>query len=736
MLILPESEAFSPTDGSRDVTRDFVAATAYAQLSMTDLVDLPTPTSWPRNETSEPRSVAVAGRPFTTEAARWSRGLLQAEGAVRQALDRPAAESSALATPGPRHDSALRFDATDRVSRRLVAAWVCGVLLGDLDSESSMRDTERWFTGATTAVGAMPTTASSRAQTILSELVSRAGALEMLPYALDPVPHEYRRQILSGSGNGAARMTRKKRGSFYTPTDVAEHVVSVALNHASLELHPRVLDPALGTGVFLRATFKALLDHGYEPEEAIACLHGVDIDECAVDMAAFVLFVDYALVCPLPVGETVFERWWRLRSQLLAADSLAIFDGIASADRMFDEKSWDASWLADGFDVIVGNPPYARLGERTNFRDLASRFRAYESATCSTDTYLGFVELLCSQLRPGGAGTLVVPMSIGYSTTKPTRQLRAAAVQSRGQWKFEFFDRTPDALFGDDVKQRNAIVTRRADDTFNLTTSQVMRWSSANRQGLFDRINHVSMGEHCFIDGVPKLGSDCQILAYRILRQVSSSFRSALVNRRRILANEAGGDECRLYVAGTAYNWLNIYRSAGAITVGVDSPTMSPVTELTLNSAKEADAVYSVLSSRLVYWLWRVEGDAFHVPSGWLQTMPVERVLRAPSALTDLAELGRSLWAQVKLHPIVSSNKGKTTVTYCPHACPDLLDEIDDITFRTIGLPLALGDELVEFVRELTTAGRDSQNSHGLRRALAPWRDHGRTEDAENPNRN
>ena len=736
MLILPESETFSPTDDSRDITRDYVAATAYAQLSMTDLIDLPAPSPLTHHETSEPRSVAVAGRPFTTEAARWSRGLLQAEDAVREALDRPAEELSALATPGPRHDSALRFNATDRVSRRLVAAWVCGVLLGELDSENTLRDVERWFTGSTTAVGAMQTTASSRAQAILGELVSRVGAHEMLPYALDPVPHEYRRHVLSGSGNGAARAARKKRGSFYTPTDVAEHVVSVALNHANLELHPRVLDPALGTGVFLRATFKALLDRGYKPEEAIACLHGVDIDECVVDMAAFVLLVDYALACPLPAGETVFECWWRIRSQLLAADSLAIFDGFAGAGRMFDENMRSVSWLADGFDVIVGNPPYARLGERTDFTDLAGRFCAYESATCSTDTYLGFVELLCSQLRPEGAGTLVVPMSIGYSTTKPTRKLRTAAVQSRGQWKFEFFDRTPDALFGDDVKQRNAIVTRRADCTFNLTTSQVMRWSSTNRRGLFDRINHVNMGEHCFADGVPKMSSDCQVLAYRILRQASNSFGSTLVNRRRILANEASGDECCLYVAGTAYNWLNTYRTAAAITVGVHNPTTSPVTELTLNSAREADAVYSVLSSRLLYWLWRVEGDAFHVPSGWLQTIPVEKALRVPSAVSHLAELGRSLWAQVKLHPIVSSNGGKATVTYCPHACPDLLDEIDDVILRAIGLPLALADELVEFIRQLTTAGRDSQNSHGLRRALAPWRDHGRTENGESPTRN
>ena len=226
-------------------------------------------------------------------------------------------------------------------------------------------------------------------------------------------------------------------------------------------------------------------------------------------------------------------------------------------------------------------------------------------------------------------------MSIAYSTTGPVRRLREVAIQSRGHWTFEFFDRTPDALFGDDVKQRTAIVTRHATEARRLVTSPVMRWASSNRQGLFDRIPRVELGDHSFLDGVPKVGSSAQATVYRALRPSPRTLRSHLIDKCRVAAAEADGGACSLYVAGTAYNWLNVYRTPTAITTGVDNPTTSPLSELTLGTSEEADAVYAALSSRLFYWLWRVEGDAFHVPISWLQATPVMDILaRPPSAIT------------------------------------------------------------------------------------------------------
>lgn len=722
-MIMPNSNFVIQLSRTRDLSRNKVTTIDYTQLSMTDLADPPLLLDQrPPSELKQPRSVAVAGRPFTTEASRWSGALLQAEQVIYEALEEPMDLPAALDKPGPHNDSALTLSSRERASRRLVAAWVCGVLLGELDRESSLMDAEYWFAGTTTATTGLPASALSRTQAVLTEMVDREGALEMLPYALDPIPHEYRRNVVNGNGSGVARAARKRRGSFYTPSDVTEHIVCAALSQTHLRHPPRVLDPALGTGVFLRTTFKELLERGYSANEAISSLHGIDIDECAVDMAAFVLLVDFALASQSPVGETAFDSWWQIRSQLLAANSLVVLDGLGLENRLFQDESRPPEWLRERFDVIVGNPPYARLGEDADLESLASRFLSFESASPSTDVYLGFVELLCSQLRPEGAGALIVPMSVGYSTTSPVRRLREAALQAKGRWTFEFFDRTPDALFGDDVKQRTAIVTRYACQDRQLVTSPIMRWASSNRQGLFDRIPHVELGSHPFLDLVPKVGTCTQAAAYRQLKPSSDSLGSHAVGWQRVSASEADGGEASLYVAGTAYNWLNVYRTPISICSGIEQPTTSPLSEVTLASPEEADATYALLSSRLVFWLWRVEGDAFHVPSSWLRNVPTMGTLKDPLALTQLAAIGRSLWGEVVKHPIVSRNGGKTTQSYCPHAHSELLDSIDRTLLGAVGLPTALVDELKDFVHEMTIAGRSNDRDRGLQRALAAWR--------------
>jgi hypothetical protein len=88
-----------------------------------------------------------------------------------------------------------------------------------------------------------------------------------------------------------------------------------------------------------------------------------------------------------------------------------------------------------------------------------------------------------------------------------------------------------------------------------------------------------------------------------------------------------------------------------------------------------------------------------------------------------LAQLGHALWTEIEEHPVRSLNGGTTTVSYCPHAAPAVLDEIDGLIVAQHGLPESLKAELAIFVRDLATAGRDDDTEHGLRRALASWRE-------------
>lgn len=705
---------------ARDRSRRPGIPLAYNQLVMSDVAL--EPHQGTRAALPVTPAAPTAGRPFTTETARWNAEVLHAEELIRSGLTgadgaRALFELGASLPTGQPYESA-----THRASRRLTAAWLSGVLVGQLAPTASLLDAETWFCGSAPAAASLPVDCARHVQAVLEGLARSEAALAMLPYALDPNPHEYRRDVVSKGSDGQNRSTRKASGSFFTPVDVVDHIVELVLSAADVRSGPvRILDPAAGTGVFLRSAFAALLRRGFNADEAISALFGIDIDERCVDMAAFVLLVDYGRAGGR-LSSPAEDSWWSIRSALFAADALTTLSGKPIEATPCHEPRHDVGPLRTPFDVIVGNPPYARVGRRPDLADLRCRYRTLEDASDSADVFPAFVELLCGVLTTQGAGSMVVPMSVGYSTTRQLRRLRAALQEAGGALSFEFFDRTPDALFGDDVKQRTAIVTRSARESYSVATGPVMRWTSRNRSVLFDRIPSLPLGAVDITDGVPKLGSAVQGSAYAKLRRNGTPLESSLIATARVVPPVEAGDAV-VFVAGTAYNWLNVYRTAGSITRGVDKPTASPLTALSAASEVDADAIFALLSSRVAYWLWRVETDVFHVPVGWIRGIPLSLSAFGDRGKSALADLGRQLWTSIEEHPVRSLNGGTTTVSYCPHAAPAVLDEVDALIVSQHGLPKTLGAELATFVRDLATAGRDNNTELGLRRALASWRE-------------
>ncbi len=74
---------------------------------------------------------------------------------------------------------------------------------------------------------------------------------------------------------------RKARGAHYTPPALADRLVALTLPPTA----EHVLDPACGGGAFLLAAGRALVGRGLSPAEAVRCLHGVDLDPLAADVA-------------------------------------------------------------------------------------------------------------------------------------------------------------------------------------------------------------------------------------------------------------------------------------------------------------------------------------------------------------------------------------------------------------------------------------------------------------------
>jgi hypothetical protein len=154
----------------------------------------------------------------------------------------------------------------------------------------------------------------------------------------------------------------------------------------------------------------------------------------------------------------------------------------------------------------------------------------------------------------------------------------------------------------------------------------------------------------------------------------------------------------RVFVGGTAYNFLNVYR---AFTLDGRSPyplSESSIHCLHFRREQEAQAAFAILSSRLVFWLWHVMGDGFHVAAWLFEELPFVRNSFTDAQFEQLTALGAALWAQVQQHRIVSVNGGKQTIAFRPLALNQERDAIDQILIQAVGLPSAFAGELCDFV--------------------------------------
>jgi hypothetical protein len=107
--------------------------------------------------------------------------------------------------------------------------------------------------------------------------------------------------------------------------------------------------------------------------------------------------------------------------------------------------------------------------------------------------------------------------------------------------------------------------------------------------------------------------------------------------------------------------------------------------------------VFAILTSRVVYWLWRVEGDGFHVSTHFLERLPFGRAIPAVQA-AQLQELGRELWALVRERPVVSRNAGQVSASFSPLAFEGHRDMIDRVLVAAAGLESTFVEKLRQMV--------------------------------------
>lgn len=344
----------------------------------------------------------------------------------------------------------------------IASIWISGIASGELPTTATLAEAENWFFGPETSIRltALPSArAIKKAETLLREEADPAAYRELMPYILDPHGPGSRLSVRRDPGTRTARARKRAEGVFYTPADVAHYMVAACLDSISESDPVPVFDPACGTGVFLRAALAELRRKNPSwpvSRLAVSCLFGTDIDPWPLNGAAFVLLTEIRATGETDAGVPA-ELWLRLRQNFACIDTLrldppsrgggarptaehASSDGRLPLSRVFPA-------LEKGPRIIVGNPPYANIGQRDDFAALGSVFHTLAvKATATAEIYLPFLEQMIRLSDADKcAGAFVLPLSIGCNIGAQFAEARAliARTPASGGLRFSTGNHTP-----------------------------------------------------------------------------------------------------------------------------------------------------------------------------------------------------------------------------------------------------------------------------------------------------
>ena len=342
---------------------------------------------------------------------------------------------------------------------------------------------------------------------------------------------------------------------------------------------------------------------------------------------------------------------------------------------LFYEPDWQ------GFDIVIGNPPYERLSKSVDSARKATLIEDKRYKTTNVnDLYTLFCEAGLALARSdGGVVTLIVPLSIAFGQRQ--RTIRQLFEERAGEIKLRHYDNRPDTTFNQsptvrspDNRQRSTIVTAVMSDVSEriIRSSGLQSWRSEERpECLMQRWNTV----------VPDLSSfdDRQISGQwpRIPTREVAELIEAVARQQTHISSYASETGLNLAFPRTAYHFIS--------TIPESAVTPRTETAFTVSNDDDQRLIMAALNGHVAYAWWATFGDGFHVKRSDLTSITIpDAWIEAPEqAIT----LGQRLLDVMPNCVVEVRQQGGTwrNVDFHTHA-PDIIEELDRLHIQALGL--------------------------------------------------
>lgn len=609
------------------------------------------------------------------------------------------------------------------VAWEVVSIWLTGVATNNLCPTATLKEAEEWFledSNPKRITGMLSAPEIREVERALPYGMNPNIIREHMPYILDPHGPGSRLSVKRDPKTGVARTYKRAHGVFYTPMDVAKYMVNECLDLLDPDCHLTILDPACGTGVFLRTSLRELIRRRNDVsafELASMCLFGVDVSPLSLNATAFVLLAE---VLAFDVERTKAPQllWGQLRGNLACIDALLVDPvGTKSEPRGESPRGNARVQLSELFPamkenptVIVGNPPYAERGTPLNGSEVLQQLETLRvKPGPSAEIYVAFIEQMIRLANVKNcASSLVLPLSIASNVGSQFATVRRLIQQTAGEWRFAFFDREPQALFGEDVKTRNAILFWHRDPHIthpSIATGPLRRWRRDTRGAMFKDIGFTPLIMD-ITGGIPKVEGIHQASALSALTERWDRLELAVRCIKRIrLAETTSCPSDIVFVGSTAYNFLNVFLRPPQDVFKKDVHlSENQLYAIHCATTKHALAVFAMLTSHLAYWWWHTQGDGFHASRRFLLGFPFGKDVLVRERLNLLAEIGLDLWSAMGSNPTMSLNRGRTSLAYNPIQYASIRRSADHVLVDAAGLDDDFVDELQRFNEHMIAA--------------------------------
>lgn len=448
--------------------------------------------------------------------------------------------------------------------------------------------------------------------------------------------------------------TRKKKGVYYTPTDVVDFIVTNTVNmyykkwddsrvtNCLEEGIPTkhlwntlsFFDPTCGAGEFLvgvlRQKIRCLIATGacLSKETALAIINtinGNDVnpDSCAITRIRLFLELEHA-------------------SDL--ATAIVCCEEIVQSVSEIDFVNLPTSY-SEEYDIVLGNPPYVEDKEYGPHED------KYGNIYCNV--------LANSKkcLSEGGVLGFIVPLS--YISTPRMKRIREELSASLSKQCILSFADRPDCLFTQ-VHQKLCILFAAESSESVISTSSYTHWYKTERDSLFKSIPIIN--NPIILSGcIPKLGNERDL---SIFTKVYDSKQPRLFDISRLGTNTICVNRRETF-------WMKVFRKS------MEHPEFK---EFHFESQEDAAFAYCLLSSSLFWWYWISVSDCWHV-SRTLNDFRMPRNRGAEGFVSLAAELEQKLEQTKKF-----VGTKQTKYEYKHSCCVNVIHQIDDRVNALYGL--------------------------------------------------